>query len=122
MVGGRGAKGTSRGHRLRISLVMLQEKYLRWLKVGLGFGKHQLYKYFGLVLGSLINMKPLSKRIPVSETSELLRLRRPRRISRAFWLLPVLGVGGREASMKGIESSSKRGDFDLGGEFKKIQR
>lgn len=51
--------------------------------------------------------------IPVSEASELLRLRRPRRISRAFWLLPVFGVGGREASMNGIDSSSKRGDFDL---------
>ena len=52
--------------------------------------------------------------IPVKEASELFMLmRRPRRISRAFWLLPVFGVGGREASMKGIESSSKRGDFDL---------
>lgn len=58
-------------------------------------------------------MKHSCQMIPVKEASELFRLRRPRRISRAFWLLPVLGVGGREASMKGIESSSKRGDFDL---------
>ena len=55
----------------------------------------------------------LSRGIPVSEASEPIRLLRPRRISRAFWLRPVFGVGGRDASMNGMESSSKSGDFDL---------
>lgn len=37
----------------------------------------------------------------------------PSKISSGFELLPILGVGGKEASMNGMESSSYRGDLLL---------
>ena len=92
-------EGSRHEQRLRISLVKLQKKYeVNQLKNVASKRNHN---------------DVLSRGVPVSEASEPIRLLRPRRISRAFWLRPVFGVGGRDASINGMESSSKSGDFDL---------
>ena len=44
--------------------------------------------------------------LPLSEVLDDPVIFLPRRMSRGLELLPIFGVGGKEASMKGIDSSS----------------